>query len=50
MCHTYFPAVAPATLTGIDAASARILADGMSSTDPVFLSTPRAGREAFTAR
>ncbi|MFE1308468.1 pyridoxal phosphate-dependent decarboxylase family protein [Streptomyces sp. NPDC058755] len=47
---TYFPAVDPASLTGIDAASARILADGMESPDPVFLSTLRAGREAFAAR
>ncbi|WP_432194445.1 pyridoxal phosphate-dependent decarboxylase family protein [Streptomyces sp. bgisy027] len=47
---TYFPAVAPATLTGIDAASARILADGMTGPDPVFLSTLRADRESFTAR
>ncbi|MFI8243073.1 pyridoxal phosphate-dependent decarboxylase family protein [Streptomyces sp. NPDC085866] len=47
---TYFPAVDPASLTGIDAASARILADGMESPDPVFLSTLKAGREAFAAR
>ncbi|MCZ0984719.1 pyridoxal phosphate-dependent decarboxylase family protein [Streptomyces diastatochromogenes] len=47
---TYFPAVDPATLTGIDAASARILADGMANPDPVFLSTLKAGREAFAAR
>ncbi|WP_406327821.1 pyridoxal phosphate-dependent decarboxylase family protein [Streptomyces sp. NBC_00203] len=47
---TYFPAVAPATLTGIDAASARILADGMANPDPIFLSTLKADREAFTAR
>ncbi|MPY59264.1 pyridoxal phosphate-dependent decarboxylase family protein [Streptomyces spongiae] len=47
---SYFPAVEPATLTGIDAASARILTVGMTSPDPVFLSTLRADREAFTAR
>ncbi|MFF7125976.1 aminotransferase class I/II-fold pyridoxal phosphate-dependent enzyme [Streptomyces sp. NPDC008240] len=47
---TYFPAVDPASLTGIDAASARILADGMESPDPVYLSTLKAGREAFAAR
>ncbi|MFJ5968757.1 pyridoxal phosphate-dependent decarboxylase family protein [Streptomyces sp. NPDC093060] len=47
---TYFPTVDPASLTGIDAASARILADGMESPDPVFLSTLKAGREAFAAR
>ncbi|WNM33427.1 hypothetical protein RKE30_25080 [Streptomyces sp. Li-HN-5-11] len=42
--------VEPATLTAVDAASARVLADGMASADPVFLSTLKAGREAFTAR
>ncbi|MFJ9543115.1 pyridoxal phosphate-dependent decarboxylase family protein [Streptomyces sp. NPDC101225] len=47
---TYFPAVEPASLTGVDAASARVLADGMTGPDPVFLSTFTAGREAFTAR
>ncbi|GAB2958744.1 aminotransferase class V-fold PLP-dependent enzyme [Streptomyces pseudoechinosporeus] len=47
---SYFPVVDPATLSGIDTASARILADGMTSPDPVFLSTLRADREAFTAR
>ncbi|MFF4800579.1 pyridoxal phosphate-dependent decarboxylase family protein [Streptomyces sp. NPDC001351] len=47
---TYFPAVDPATLGGIDAASARILADGMTAPDPVYVSTLKADREAFTAR
>jgi glutamate/tyrosine decarboxylase-like PLP-dependent enzyme len=47
---SYFPALDPATLTGIDAASARILADGMTGPDPVFLSTLKADREAFAAR
>jgi glutamate/tyrosine decarboxylase-like PLP-dependent enzyme len=47
---SYFPAVDPAGLTRIDEASARIMADGMTSSDPVFLSTFRADREAFSAR
>jgi glutamate/tyrosine decarboxylase-like PLP-dependent enzyme len=47
---SYFPVVAPATLTGIDTASARILADGMTGPDPVFLSTLKAESAAFTAR
>nr|WP_206327834.1 aminotransferase class I/II-fold pyridoxal phosphate-dependent enzyme [Streptomyces sp. S3(2020)] len=47
---SYFPLVEPATLSGIDAASARILSDGMTGPDPVFLSTFRAGREAFALR
>jgi glutamate/tyrosine decarboxylase-like PLP-dependent enzyme len=47
---SYFPVVEPATLTGIDATSARILADGMTSENPVFLSTLKAGREDFTVR
>ncbi|MEU6140190.1 aminotransferase class I/II-fold pyridoxal phosphate-dependent enzyme [Streptomyces sp. NPDC047081] len=47
---TYFPVLEPPALTAIDAASARILADGMAAPDPVFLSTFRAGREAFAAR
>ncbi|MGQ4386717.1 pyridoxal phosphate-dependent decarboxylase family protein [Streptomyces sp. SAS_270] len=47
---TYFPIVAPATLTAVDTASARILADGMTTPDPVFLSTLKADREAFSAR
>jgi hypothetical protein len=34
----------------VDTASARVLADGMSGPDPVFLSTLKADREAFTAR
>ncbi|MEU1939591.1 hypothetical protein ACH49O_36440 [Streptomyces coeruleorubidus] len=40
----------PATVTAVDAASARVLADGMSGPDPVFPSTLKADREAFTAR
>jgi glutamate/tyrosine decarboxylase-like PLP-dependent enzyme len=47
---TYFPAVEPAALTAVDTASARLLADGMSATDSVFLSTLSASREAFTSR
>ncbi|MGW2518963.1 pyridoxal phosphate-dependent decarboxylase family protein [Streptomyces sp. NPDC001617] len=47
---SYFPTVEPATLTAIDAATAHILTDGMTSPDPVFLSTLKADREAFTAR
>ncbi|MGW1752111.1 pyridoxal phosphate-dependent decarboxylase family protein [Streptomyces sp. NPDC002092] len=47
---TYFPTVDPKTLSGIDAASARILADGMTAPDPVYVSTLKAGHEAFTAR
>ncbi|WP_425245680.1 pyridoxal phosphate-dependent decarboxylase family protein [Streptomyces sp. NEAU-NA10] len=47
---SYFPVVEPAALTAVDAASARVLADGMASADPVFLSTLKADREAFTAR
>ncbi|MFF7047757.1 pyridoxal phosphate-dependent decarboxylase family protein [Streptomyces griseorubiginosus] len=47
---SYFPATGPATLSAVDEASARVLTDGMKSDDPVFLSTLKAGREAFTAR
>ncbi|MFF5313042.1 hypothetical protein [Streptomyces massasporeus] len=47
---SYFPAVVPATLGAIDAASARVLAEGMTGPDPVFLSTLKADRDAFTAR
>ncbi|MFI7016702.1 pyridoxal phosphate-dependent decarboxylase family protein [Streptomyces sp. NPDC050164] len=47
---SYFPVVDPATLSGIDSASARILTDGMTSPEPVFLSTLRADGEAFAAR
>ncbi|MGW1272543.1 pyridoxal phosphate-dependent decarboxylase family protein [Streptomyces sp. NPDC002491] len=46
----YFPAVEPATLSAVDAASARVLTDGMNDGDPVFLSTLKAGREAFAVR
>ncbi|MEU6274759.1 aminotransferase class I/II-fold pyridoxal phosphate-dependent enzyme [Streptomyces populi] len=46
----YFPVVAPASLTGVDAASGRVLAEGMTGPEPVFLSTLKAGRAAFAAR
>jgi glutamate/tyrosine decarboxylase-like PLP-dependent enzyme len=46
----YFPLVEPATLSAVDAASARVLADGMAHPDPVFLSTLKADRAAFAAR
>jgi glutamate/tyrosine decarboxylase-like PLP-dependent enzyme len=47
---SYFPLVEPATLSAVDAASARVLADGMAHPDPVFLSTLKADRAAFAAR
>ncbi|MCN9241524.1 aminotransferase class V-fold PLP-dependent enzyme [Streptomyces sp. RY43-2] len=47
---SYFPTVEPASLSAVDAVSARVLTDGMTGPDPVFLSTLRADREAFTAR
>ena len=47
---SYFPTVEPAALSAIDAASARVLAAGMSASDPVFLSTLRATAEAFGQR
>ncbi|WP_416966713.1 pyridoxal phosphate-dependent decarboxylase family protein [Streptomyces sp. 4F14] len=47
---TYFPTATPATLSAVDAASARVLAAGMAGPDPVFLSTLRADRAAFHAR
>ncbi|MEU6225682.1 hypothetical protein [Streptomyces sp. NPDC047042] len=45
-----FPILEKPTPTGVDAASARVLAVGMDHPDPVFLSTLRAGSDAFTAR
>jgi glutamate/tyrosine decarboxylase-like PLP-dependent enzyme len=46
---SYFPAAG--TLSEVDAASARVLADGMASPqDPVFVSTLRVTAEAFTRR
>ena len=47
---SYFPTVEPAALTAIDAASARVLAAGMSAPEPVFLSTLRADGDAFGRR
>ncbi|WP_042381100.1 pyridoxal phosphate-dependent decarboxylase family protein [Streptacidiphilus melanogenes] len=46
----YFPAVEPAALSAIDEASARVLAQGMTAPDPVFLSTLRASADAFAHR
>jgi glutamate/tyrosine decarboxylase-like PLP-dependent enzyme len=47
---SYYPVTQPRTLSAIDAASARILHDGMTQRDPVFVSTLRAGRDDFLAR
>ncbi len=48
---TYFPAAGPdATLSGIDRASEQVLRAGMTTPDPVYLSTLRASAEAFRAR
>ncbi len=47
---SYFPVTEPASLSRIDQASERILQAGMTGPDPVFLSTLRAGAEAFLAR
>jgi glutamate/tyrosine decarboxylase-like PLP-dependent enzyme len=46
---SYFPAAEPA-LAAIDAASARMLAQGMTGSRPVFLSTLRVTAAAFAAR
>jgi glutamate/tyrosine decarboxylase-like PLP-dependent enzyme len=47
---SYFPVTEPAGLSRIDLASERILQAGMTSPDPVFLSTLRADADAFLAR
>jgi glutamate/tyrosine decarboxylase-like PLP-dependent enzyme len=47
---SFFPVTGPATLSRIDQASERVLQVGMTGPDPVFLSTLRAGAEAFLAR
>jgi glutamate/tyrosine decarboxylase-like PLP-dependent enzyme len=47
---SYFPVTEPAALSRIDLASERILQAGMTSPDPVFLSTLRADADAFRAR
>ncbi|MFE3497814.1 pyridoxal phosphate-dependent decarboxylase family protein [Streptomyces sp. NPDC059175] len=48
---TYFPVVADASLSSIDAASQRLLRDAMTAeSDPVFLSVLRADADAFLRR
>ncbi|GGO95712.1 pyridoxal phosphate-dependent decarboxylase family protein [Wenjunlia tyrosinilytica] len=48
---TYFPVTRPSSLSRIDAASARILQEGMTDPeDPVFLSTLRVGADRLTSR
>ena len=47
---SYFPVTEPAALSRIDLASERILQAGMTSSDPVFLSTLKADAGAFRAR
>jgi glutamate/tyrosine decarboxylase-like PLP-dependent enzyme len=47
---TYFPRVDPPALGAIDAASARVLAEGMRAEDPVFLSALRVSADAMSAR
>jgi glutamate/tyrosine decarboxylase-like PLP-dependent enzyme len=47
----YFPATSPPSLSAIDKASARMLADGMAdSADPVYLSTLRVTADALASR
>ena len=47
---SYFPVTEPAALSRIDLVSERILRAGMTSPDPVFLSTLKADAGAFRAR
>lgn len=48
---TYFPAAAGGSLSSIDAASERLLREGMTAeSDPVFLSVLRADADAFVRR
>ncbi|MFJ3927820.1 pyridoxal phosphate-dependent decarboxylase family protein [Streptomyces sp. NPDC090022] len=48
---TYFPATADGSLRAVDAASERLLRDGMTAeSDPVFLSVLRADADAFLRR
>ena len=47
---SYFPVTEPAAMSRIDQASERILRGGMTGSDPVFLSTLRAGAADFRAR
>ncbi|MET8014657.1 aminotransferase class V-fold PLP-dependent enzyme [Streptomyces sp. NPDC005271] len=46
---SYFPVTEAATLSQIDAASHRILREGMTDSDPVFLSTLRVSADRLTA-
>ncbi|GLF98882.1 pyridoxal phosphate-dependent decarboxylase family protein [Streptomyces yaizuensis] len=46
----YFPVTEPAALSAVDTASERILRQGMTEDDPVYVSTLRASAAAFTAR
>ncbi|MFE9004618.1 pyridoxal phosphate-dependent decarboxylase family protein [Streptomyces sp. NPDC007875] len=46
---SYFPVTEAATLSRIDASSARILQEGMADGDPVFVSTLRLGADRLTA-
>lgn len=46
---SYFPVTETATLSRIDAASDRILREGMADSDPVFVSTLRVGADRLTA-
>lgn len=46
---SYFPVTEAATLSQIDAASNRILQEGMTDSDPVFVSTLRVGADRLTA-
>ncbi len=46
----YFPVTAGTSLSAIDRASARMLADGMAAESPLFLSTLRVGADDFRRR
>ncbi|MBI0294126.1 aspartate aminotransferase family protein [Streptomyces sp. PRKS01-29] len=46
---SYFPVTDPATLSRIDAAGVRVLREGMTDSDPVFVSTLRVGADRLTA-
>ncbi|GLZ28816.1 aspartate aminotransferase family protein [Lentzea sp. NBRC 105346] len=47
---SYFPRTSPLALSAIDEASNRIMHDGMTAADPVFLSVARASAAAFESR
>ncbi|MFI1864576.1 pyridoxal phosphate-dependent decarboxylase family protein [Streptomyces jumonjinensis] len=47
---TCFPVTDPLCLSAVDAASERVMREGMAADDPVFLSTLRASASALTAR